>query len=44
MDAWLSGDFCCVHIHDKKKEEEEMIIICGVRENNESLMNVVTDE
>ena len=21
VDAWLSGDFCCVHIHDDEKKE-----------------------
>lgn len=27
VDAWLSGDFCCVHIHDDEKKETVVIAL-----------------
>ena len=28
VDAWLSGDFCCVHIHDDEKKETAVDMWC----------------
>lgn len=27
VDAWLSGDFCCVHIHDKDNDVSTRVVL-----------------